>query len=384
MNIGFDAKRAMENTTGLGHYSRTLISSLAAFYPENQYYLYAPRATNLYLTKEEKNITLRTPRHFPGNIFKSWWRSGGLVPDVQKDNLDIYHGLSHEIPAGISGSKIISVVTMHDIIFEIFPHQYKTADRIIYRKKFKYALRHADEIIAISLQTKKDLIRVYGAREDKITVCYQSCDPIYFKNTDEEVRAVVRTKYNLPKKYFLFVGSIIERKNLLQVCQGLALLEEKIPLVVIGNGKAYKKKVQDFIKAQNLGAQVIFLSENSASRALPLSGENFPAIYQMATAFIYPSLYEGFGIPILEALCSGVPVVTTPVSCMPETAGDAALYVEPDDAVGMANAMQQILENPSLANELRRKGFIQAQKFTPQKCAAAVMDVYKKLMHAHR
>jgi glycosyltransferase involved in cell wall biosynthesis len=385
MNIGFDAKRIYQNNTGLGHYSRTLVSSLAKYYPLNEYFLFAPKKTGLFSSEGFNNIHTIVPGNFLSKKFKSLWRSSWVIKDLLENKIDLYHGLSHEIPTGISSTGIKSIVTIHDLIFEIYPHQYKAIDRFIYRKKFQYACRHADHIIAISNQTKKDIVKYYGIDENKITVCYQSCDARYANILDEGQKASVRKKYSLPEKYFLFVGSIIERKNLLTICKALKLMESNnIPMVVIGDGGAYKQKVKTYLQENNLTHLVIFLSESAAAQQNILfkTSEDFPAIYQDAVAFIYPSIYEGFGIPILEALWSGTPVITTSLSCMPETGGDAALYVPAYDAEALSAAMLNIATDANLANEMKEKGWKHAQNFSQQKTAEAVMNVYHKTINA--
>jgi glycosyltransferase involved in cell wall biosynthesis len=381
MNIGFDAKRAYQNSTGLGHYSRTLISSLAAYYPDNNYYLFAPEITSAFNTADFKNIQPISPQHFPASSFTGIWRSNLVKKDLLKNKIDIYHGLSHEIPVGIAKTGIKSVVTMHDLIFERYPKQYNTIDRFIYRKKFRYACNNADKIIAISLQTKQDIIDFYKIPEEKITICYQSCNPAFTEIISEAKKEAIRQLYNLPAGFYLYVGSIIERKNLLLICKALKQLHSGLPLVVIGDGGTYKQKVKAFIAGNGLENRVIFLSENSSAKSSESykSAFDFPAIYQMATAMIYPSAFEGFGIPVLEALCSGLPVITSNVSCMPETGGDAALYVNPTNADEMANAMHTVAADTDLRNKMIAKGIAHALKFTPQKTAEAVMNLYKSL-----
>lgn len=381
MNIGFDAKRAFQNSTGLGHYSRTLISSLATFYPDNKYYLFAPKITEQFNTTQFPNIHTVSPNQFPSAQLKSIWRSNWVKKDLQRNKVDIYHGLSHEIPVGITATGIKSVVTIHDLIFERYPHQYTLLDRFIYRSKFKYACKYADSIIAISEQTKKDIIEFYKIPEEKITVCYQSCNPAFSAIITEEKKAIIRKRYKLPDNFYLYVGSIIERKNLLVICKALKLLNSSLPLVVIGNGNNYKQKVKLYIDENGLKNKVYFLSEQPEALAAASfkSAEDFPAIYQMATAMIYPSIFEGFGIPVLEALWSRLPVITSNVSCLPETGGDAALYVNPNDENEMAAAMFSIANNIELRNKMIEKGIYHAQNFTIQKCAAAVMNVYKAL-----
>jgi glycosyltransferase involved in cell wall biosynthesis len=381
MNIGFDAKRAYQNSTGLGNYSRNIIALLARFYPQYNYYLFAPKITGRFQTNDSKNIHPVSPQHFPSALFKSAWRSSWVTQDLVKKGIDIYHGLSHEIPVGIEKTGIKSVVTIHDLIFERYPNQYNPIDRFIYRKKFKYACRKADKIIAISQQTKEDIIDLYKIPAEKIEVCRQSCNPAFNDIISEEKKQAVRQLYNLPNRFYLYVGSIIERKNLLLICMALKKLNTQIPLVVIGGGGAYKQKVKQFIAENYLQKQVIFLSENPDVAAFPgfHSSADFPAIYQMATALIYPSLYEGFGLPVLEALCSRLPVITSNVSCMPETGGDAALYVNPNNVNELTIAMDNVANDEVLRKNMIVRGIEHVQHFTEEKCAEAIMNIYTSL-----
>lgn len=381
MRIAFDAKRAYQNNTGLGNYSRSLISSLAALYPQHEYYLMAPKKTEMY-GDEHSNMHTVTP----SGIFKplsSLWRSNYVTGDLKKLNIDVYHGLSNEIPAGIQNTNIKSIVSIHDLIFERYPKQYKAIDNAIYRKKFSNACKHADKVIAISEQTKQDIIQYYGTPSDKIAVCYQSCSPIFEQQVSDAEKQRIRQKYKLPENYFLSVGSVIERKNLLTICKALSVLKSElnIPLVVIGTGGEYMQQVKAYVAANGLANDVIFLSEQEGTKddADFKSAKDFPAIYQSALAMIYPSIYEGFGIPILEAMWSGTPVITSNISCMPETGGDAVYYIDPFSTDDMIKAMREVAINNTLRNELRTKGLVQAQKFTPAKCAAAVMQVYESL-----
>jgi glycosyltransferase involved in cell wall biosynthesis len=381
MNIGFDAKRAFQNNTGLGHYSRTLITSMAQYFPEHHYYLFSPKITTLFETSLFSNIHCIAPSTFTSSIFQSAWRSNWVKKDLRKVNIDIYHGLSHEIPVGIDKTNIKSVVTIHDLIFERHPNQYSKIDVQIYRKKFIYACKHADKIIAISNQTKQDIIDFYKISEEKIKVCYQSCNPAFFYTTTAAEREMVRQKYNLPTQFYLYVGSIIERKNLLTVCKALKGLDNNIPLVVIGNGDAYLQKIKTFIAGNQLQQKVIFLSETAAAKNDDAfkSAKDFPAIYQCAAAMIYPSIFEGFGIPVLEALASGLPTITSNTSCLPEAGGNAALYIDPLSVAEMKAAMTSVIANPSLRNEMVEKGFKHAGQFSQKKCANTVMEVYKNI-----
>lgn len=383
MKIAFDAKRVYQNRTGLGHYSRTLVTSLAGYFPQHDYFLFAPKQTDFFKSPA-KNIQTVTPQQFPSTFLKSIWRSSWVKKDLLKMKIDLYHGLSHEIPAGIHRTGVKSVVTVHDLIFERYPAQYSLPDRIINRNKIQYACRHADKVIAISGQTKKDLIDLYNVPVEKVVVCYQSCNMAFAEKVSDEEKEKLKAKYGLPEQFFLYVGTVIERKNLLNICRAMYMNKENnsIPLVVIGEGGRYLKQVKNFVNSNNLSDRIIFLSENTVAKNDNdfRTARNFPAIYQSALCMIYPSVFEGFGIPVLEALWSNLPVITSNVSCLPETGGDAAFYVDPHQPGHIAAAMQQILNNPQLAASMKAKGLLHAQKFSQQVCAQAVMEVYEKVM----
>ncbi len=382
MRIGFDAKRAFHNGTGLGHYSRVLIRLLSENYPEHEYFLFNPRQSDQYELKGPRLHEVQ-PAAFLHRLFSSAWRSSWVKPDLKKYKIGLYHGLSHEIPFGIQHTGVKSVVTIHDLIHERFPQWYNPIDVRIYRKKFRYACVHADKVIAISEQTKRDIIEFYKIPAEKIDVCIQSCSPDYAVQVSEELKRATRLKYGLPERFFLYVGSIIERKNLLNICKAVYLLrpELDIPLVVIGDGGKYKQLVKEYITQQGLGERIIFLSERNETKHDPAfrTPAQFAAIYQSAIAMIYPSYFEGFGAPVMEALWSRVPVITSNLSCLPEAGGDAAYYVNPDSAEEIAGGMRKIFTDPVLADSMREKGILHARKYSPEKYAADVMNVYKSV-----
>ena len=178
LRIGYDAKRLFNNFTGLGNYSRTLLANLAEYYPDNAYFLYSPKIakndeTHFFLNSALFNVQL--PKRGPG----AYWRSVGIKRDLLKHKIQLFHGLSHEIPLGLEKANIRSIVTIHDLIFERFPEHYPFIDRKIYSLKFRYACRHADHIVAISENTKQDIIEFYDIPPEKISVIYQSCHERY-------------------------------------------------------------------------------------------------------------------------------------------------------------------------------------------------------------
>lgn len=383
MNIGYDGKRAFQNKTGLGNYIRSLMAIVTTQYPQNHYTLFAPKQTNLFDVSTFKNVQAIFPETFIGKIFPGWWRRNGMVKVITKSGLNIYHGVSNELPLHIECTGIKTVVTVHDIIFERFPETYNFDERYIHRWKIKQACKVADAVIAISKQTKEDLINFYQVPENKIFISYQSCNPIFQQIISKEEKAIVKKRYNLPDTYFLFVSSIAPRKNLIAICKALLLLKDKIdiPLVVIGNGKKEKEEVKQFMQANGISNRLILLNELPAAKEILFTtAADFPAIYQQALALIYPSIFEGFGAPLLEALWSGLPIISSNTSSLPEVAGNAALYFAPDDYQLLSQHMLDVAQNNQTVIDLRNKGFEQAQHFTLKKYADSIMNVYQQII----
>ncbi len=370
MNIGFDGKRAANNLTGLGNYSRSLLAQLVQLFDQNQYFVYTPKLSkNPLITAffEAYPLHLRLP--LP-NMIKLMWRSFGIKRQLNEDKIDLYHGLSQEIPIALHLQKVKTVVTIHDLIYLRFPEYYKTIDRYIYNKKSEYACKNADRIIAISERTKQDIIAFYHIPEDKIEVIYQTCDDAFKQPYPEEDKVSVAQKYNLPEKYLLIVGTLEPRKNLLLLVEALQSVDASYPLVVVGKHKPYAKLVIAELERLHLTDRVLFLEG--------VIFEDLPLIYQMATVFIYPSLYEGFGIPIIEALYSGVPVIAATGSCLEEAGGPASIYVAPDDANALATQLNRVLADAQLRETMKTAGLNYVQRFNNELLAQQMMDCYLK------
>lgn len=384
MIIGFDAKRAFQNKTGLGNYSRTLLTSLDEYFAEHQYVLFTPKQTSLFDIEGSNAMKAFMPDWQPAKKFTSLWRSLWMTRDLIRSKITLYHGLSNELPAGIEKTDIRSVVTIHDLIFEVLPNHYDKGEVWVYKRKFRNACRQADAIIATSEHTKKDIVDIYNIQPDKIHVCYQSCNEAYTLSLAPAIIAQTKKQYNLPEHYFLYVGSIIERKSLLSICKALLALKDKcdIPLVVIGEGKQYKKQVQHWLAQKGFSQQVIFLNDTAAAKNSTgyQTGRDFPAIYQGARAFIYPSIYEGFGIPILEALHSNIPVIAANNSSLPEVGGKAALYFEPHITEGLCDAMLKAAYDETIRQQCIDAARQQILHFTRKKFSESVMKVYDSLM----
>ena len=376
MRIGFDGKRAVQNFTGLGNYSRYIVDILCQFGPENEFVLYAPKKRENKrldkLTKQYQQLQLSYPTTSSWKKLSSLWRIWGVTQQLEKEKIDIFHGLSNELPLNIHQSEVKSVVTIHDLIFLRYPQYYHSIDRKIYTYKFRKACENADKIIAISECTKRDIIEYFRIPADKIEVVYQGCDPSFMHPVAEEKKREVQAKYQLPDHYILNVGSIEERKNALSAVQALMMLPEQIHLVIVGRHTEYTDKIERFIKENKLEERVHIISN------VPF--DDLPAFYQLAEIFVYPSRFEGFGIPIIEALYSGIPVVAATGSCLEEAGGPDSIYVDPDDIKGMADAFKQIYADPERKKIMIEKGQIFAKRFAEEKQAEEILNIYKQLM----
>ncbi len=369
MRIGFDAKRAFMNSSGLGNYARTLMKSLLDYFPDHEYFAFTP-GLNAELGREllsSEKIKIVLPPQIMQGFLSSWWRSSFISEDIRSRNLDVYHGLSNELPKRIPFSTK-KIVTIHDLIFLRHPEWYPIIDRNIYYKKFRHACKHADIVVAVSEQTKQDVIYYFNIPEEKIKVIYQSCGDKFSQHSTDRAGKQFREKRNLPEKYILYVGTIEERKNLLTVVKSLTKVTD-ISLVVIGRKKKYFEEVISFVNANHL--------QNRISYPENVGEDDLKLYYRYASVFVYPSRYEGFGIPVIEALSSGTPVITSSSSALPEAGGSGTLYINPDDADDLAQKINMVLGDAVLREKMVREGYEHVKKFQPKEMATQMMTLYK-------
>ena len=366
LRIGFDAKRVFNNRTGLGNYSRTLLDNLRRFQPDNDYVLFTPKVSeNEFGEKYAQEFPTVTPHKMGG----TYWRSYGVGKDIEKEGIQVFHGLSNELPFRLEGVK--KVVTIHDLIFKRLPDTYPFLDRQVYDMKSRKSCRSADVVIAISESTKRDIMHYYGIKEEKIKVIYQACEAIYYEDTP--VDKSILEKYNLPEQYLLSVGSVVERKNLLNTVKAISELPKdlQIPLVVVGKGKKYRQKVMSFLHSNRMESQVIWV-ENLTNNI------DLKQVYQNAATLLYPSEYEGFGLPVVEGLLCKTPVITSNVSSLPEAAGDGALQVNPHSVEEIIGALEKVLTGSDFAAGLVEKGYRHAREmFDAEKVTREVVEVYE-------
>lgn len=367
MKIGFDAKRAFLNSSGLGNYSRNTLNALHDYFPDNKYVLFTPEIKKD-LFHNYNQFDVISPDSSVSKIFKSLWRSFSLSGQLKKHELDCFHGLSNELPDGIHKTQVPSVVTIHDLVFLRYPQFYKPVDRKIYYAKIKYACKSANKIIAISEQTKSDIIEYFKVNPEKIELVYQSISPRFYSKQDIDVHS----KYELSDEYILCVGTLEPRKNQLAILK--AVHEKKIntQVVFIGRPTDYSAEVLKFVSINKMANQVKLLNN--------MPRKDLAAVFQNAKLSVYISLFEGFGLPVIESMACGCPVITSNVSCLPETAGDAAILSAPDDIDELGDKILNVLENDSLRNVLIKKGHERAQLFHPKYFSQKMISLYSELI----
>ncbi|MBC7226910.1 MAG: glycosyltransferase family 4 protein [Thermoflexales bacterium] len=297
----------------------------------------------------------------------------GLSMDGLFQGVDLFHATEHLLPRF---SRIRTVFTLHDLIFLFHPETHKPLNRWFLTLMMPRFLRAADAVIAVSECTKRDAVRAYGIPEEKITVIYEGVS-LRFRPADPEAVRVVRAKYGLPEHFILYVGTIEPRKNLTALLEAYAALQARntqyaTRLVIVGKkGWLYEGF---FRRLRELGL------EEHVHFTGYVPDEDLPALYSAADLFVFPSLYEGFGLPVLEAMACGVPVVCSNTSSLPEVAGDAALLVDPADVRALAEAMERVLADEALRATLRTRGLERARQFTWEATARRTLEVYRRVV----
>ncbi len=357
MTIGYDAKRYFHNRSGLGNYSRDLLRILAQQHPEHSYLLYDKRPNTTSPPLEAVPLEKK--------LFSRQWHLGRQAQDC-----DIFHGLSGELPFRWGAKTPKKVVTIHDLIFEKLPKYYSFIDRKIYFAKFLAAAKQADLVVAISEQTKKDILELLKIPERKIKVIYQGCSPLFKENLAPKFLKDTKRKYQLPDKFILNVGTLEDRKNGMLLLQ--ALEKEEIPLVFAGRNTPYTEKMKNYVHEKGMTHRIWFLEG--------LSNQEIAALYSYAAVFAYPSEYEGFGIPIIEALNAGVPVVTNARGVFPEAGGPGSLYVDIQQSGEMREALLHLWNHEADRQKRIAQGKTYVQRFDDELLATQWMETYKALL----
>lgn len=374
--IGFDAKRITHNGTGLGNYGRNLVNALAPLLATtSELVLYSPSPGRDNLRRQVDDapgVRFAYPRNTAVPFGKSLWRTFGITRDLRRDGVALFHGLTGELPAGLRRTGIKGLVTIHDLIFMRHPEYYNPIDVAIYKWKFALACREADRMIAISERTKADIMELGGFPEERIDVVYQSCGTRFGTPVSAEQTSDVRHRYSLPSRYILNVGTIERRKNVCLAIAALPSLPQDVHLVIVGRPTEYAKE-----------AALAAIKHGVADRTHMLHGvpnADLPAIYRMAEAFVYPSRYEGFGIPVIEAIQSGLPVVAAKGSCLEEAGGPDCTYVSPDDPEAMASAILRTLRGADGREHRLALSRDYVRRFENTDVARKVAAIYERML----
>lgn len=373
MRVGFDGKRLARNLTGLGNYSRLVVDALAETFPDNEYVVYVPgdrvvsRADSVVA---RSGVKLALPSTRLGRALPSLWRVEWLTAQARRDDIDLFHGLSNELPLSIKNLGRPSVVTIHDVIFRHYPADYAAIDRRIYDYKFGRAARAATRVIAISKFTAADIVESYGVDPSKIDIIYQGCDPIFHRDVPSDEIARVKARYSIDFPYIIGVGTIESRKNQLLTLKALRGLPADLKLVLVGRPTSYAKVVADFATSNNLTDRLVMLDN--------VGFADLPALYAGAEMASYPSRIEGFGLPAVEASAVGTPAIVAAGSCLEEAVGSDALAVGPDDVEAFVATARRLLDDSGFRAEIVASTRDYARSMTRRSMAAGVIETYKK------
>ncbi|HUD09128.1 MAG TPA: glycosyltransferase family 1 protein [Candidatus Saccharimonadales bacterium] len=374
MKIGIDIRLIGKKRTGDEVVFFNLVKNLTEIDRSNQYFLFTDRnpeknrelkaeIDKLKLADNFKIIFIDSPNRF-------WWNLWALPHFLNKNPVDVFH--TQYIAPFWLPKKVKLVLTIHDISFNFFPQFIKKSDLFFLKTLIPRSLKMASKIIAVSEFTKKEIEKYYHIPAEKIAAIHNGVDFESFNQTiSTEKLEEVKRKYNLPENFILYVGTFQPRKNIPVVIEALKDLD--IKLVLAGNRKAHNfdKRIDETIGKNNLGDRVIFPGW--------IDEEDKPALYKLARCFVFPSLYEGFGIPIIEAMAAGTPVVSSDIPCLTEVGGEGALFADPKKPQEFAKKIREILSDKNLRDSLIKKGVEIAKSYTWQKNAEKTLGVYSGL-----
>jgi glycosyltransferase involved in cell wall biosynthesis len=377
MRIGIDISRCIEESTGVGYYAKSLVWGLSKIDFDNEYLLYGiffdcyPRGWKRAAIPKSHNFRLHQ-RNSLSWLARKRWENGGRHKEKLLGEIDILHSTAFTMPP-VLGPKV--VVTIHDLSIFAFPQHHTEANYQFVNRNVHQAARRAHFVITDSESTRREIKKFLHVPDEKMEVIHLAAHENFYVKYHPTAIEKIRHKYALRKPYFLAVGSIEPRKNLASALIAFKALREIRRIdyqFVIAGGKGWKNEsFYRLLKKLNIDDYLVFTGY--------VPEEDLPALYQGAEVFVYPSFYEGFGLPVLEAMASGTPVITSNTSSLPEVAGDAALLVNPKEVYEIYEAMEALITNPSLREELKGKGFEQSKKFSWKKTARQTLRIYQKV-----
>jgi glycosyltransferase involved in cell wall biosynthesis len=374
--IMIDLSAGVHGRAGLGRYAVDLLNALVALDAENGYSIF-------YNSPEDARVPAPFA-HLPRQtvaLGDKPWRFQTLIAhflrrpqDSTIGAADIFHGTDNLLPYLRSCR---TVFTLHDLIFRLYPATHTRLNRWFLTLMMPFFLRRADHVIADSAASAQDAMRLYNLDPQRTTVIHAGVNPSFRPVTDGQAHERVRAQYGLPQRFVLSVGTIEPRKNLSTLLRAFAMLptatatDHDTKLVIVGKKGWLYQQTLDLVDALDLTGRVHFTGF--------VTDDDLPVVYSMSDLFVYPSLYEGFGLPVLEAMACGAPVITSNVSSLPEVAGEDAILVDPLDVDGLKAALLHLLQNEALRLSLRERGIVRAARFTWQHTAQKTLDLYSQL-----
>ncbi|BAY33761.1 group 1 glycosyl transferase [Nostoc carneum NIES-2107] len=370
LNIGFDATAIPSNRVGAGNYIFSLVQSLSKVDIKNNYYIFAKAEHIQEWRISNPNFHFITV-DISSKALRLLWEQTGLPLAIKRWRIEILHSPHYTAPI-IKPCK--SVVTFCDMTFQLIPEKHRPIQRIFFPLMMSWNAQHADKLIAISESTRQDAIRLLKIEANKIITIPLAANKNFRVLPNSDIEQICN-RYNLKhKKYIYYVGALEPRKNVPILIEAYAKIAADfidIPLVIVGKKAWMYDEIFERVSSLGLQDRVHFLGH--------IPEPDLIGLYNGSRVFVYPSIYEGFGLPVLEAMQCGTPVVTTNISSMPEVAGDAAILIAPDDTQGLANALQQLLLDDNLVNQLSQQGLARATKFSWDICAEETRKVYESL-----
>ncbi|HEU4691999.1 MAG TPA: glycosyltransferase family 1 protein [Vicinamibacterales bacterium] len=366
MRVAIDTRKIHD--FGIGTYIRNLLRQLARIDRDTEYVLLcrepdlgiaAQLGPNFRSVREPSpNYSLREQIHVP-------WV-------LRRERPDVYHAPHYVLPPAV---RCRSVVTIHDCIHLMFPQYLPNKAAYAYARASMWAAaRRSDRILTVSEASKRDILSLFNVKPEKIVVVYNAIDEHFSTTPSEEHVARIRERYQLDHKFVLYVGNIKPHKNLVRLIEAFSELRrthDDLKLLIIGDEISKLPALRRAVHRHKLHKHVRFLGY--------LKDDTLTVLYRLASVFVFPSLYEGFGLPPLEAMASGTPVVTSNVSSLPEVTGDAAVLVDPYDVDSIGNGIRRILDDPRLAEELRIKGLKRAREFSWERSVEKTLRVYREV-----
>ena len=374
MKIAIDGTIVREEITGTGFYITNLINGLIKIDNLNNYYIFGDEQYLRKYIKIDKDNFRVVHKRFKNRIIRVLWEYFIFPFELKKLKIDILHSPNYITPLLKFGFKII--LTIHDLTFLLFPEKYTITKRWLFGKMIPVFIKKSDKIVAVSENTKKDILKFFSIPDDKILVTYESYPEYYNFSIDRSKAEDILNKYGIERNFILYVGMIEPRKNIISLLKAFVELDKdlELDLIIVGKKGWYFKEIEKYMEnAINLRLK------NKIMFTGYIPEHELKYFYRLALMFVYPTLYEGFGLPPLQAMACGTPVITSNISSLPEVVGDAAIKINPDDLGELKNSIKWLYKNEGKRDELIKKGLENVKKFSLENVASNVLSVYRKL-----